>query len=462
MTGEGKPGSDVTGSDVTGSDVTGGSMAVAGGTGSAAGVAASSSAGWARLHPLSPLLRGGRFLLAALAAVGQQGLRSASEGELLAGLAAAALVGALVGFVSWRTTRYRLTGSELQVDSGVLRRRSRRVPLARLQSVDVVRPLIARVLGLAELRLEVAGGGKTEAPLSYLGEADAQRLRARLLGASSGGLDVPEDAEAVLVTVPVGALVISVLLGAPAVVTGLLLVAVVVAAVVRPSAVPGLLAGLGPVGLGSGGAVARRLLAEYGFTVAESPDGLRLRHGLLDTRAQTIPYGRVQTVRIREPLLWRRRGWVRVQVDVAGYAATRGQEQSQTSALLPVAPRAFALALVERVLGAALPVADRPAPRAARLRAPLSARRLRVGLDDRHLVATSGVVTTTTDIVPLAKVQSLRLAQGPWQRVLGLASLRADSAGRRLPGVVARHRCAVEGQDLLDDLTARARAARRR
>ena len=120
------------------------------------------------------------------------------------------------------------------------------------------------------------------------------------------------------------------------------------------------------------------MLAEYGSTVAESPEGLRLRHGLLETRTQTVPPGRVQTVRVLEPLLWRPFGWVRVEVDVAGYAG-RGEEQSATSALLPVAPRPLADALVARVLGAALPTATQGVPRRARWRAPLSARRLAVG-----------------------------------------------------------------------------------
>ena len=160
------------------------------------------SAGWSRLHPLSPLLRGGRFLLAALAIAGQQGLRDASFVTLLAVLGAVAPIGFAVGFVSWRVTRYRLTDTELQIDSGVLQRRNRRVPLARLQSVDVVRSLAARVVGLAELRLEVAGGGDTEAPLSYLSDEDAERLRAQLLARAAGPRSRPgtgEPVESVLV-----------------------------------------------------------------------------------------------------------------------------------------------------------------------------------------------------------------------------------------------------------------------
>ncbi len=435
---------------------------------------AAAPADWSRLHPLTPLLRGGRFVLVLLAVVGQQGLRQASATAALAGLAVAVPVALLAGFVSWRRTAYRLTPTELQVDSGVLQRRSRRVPLARLQSVDVVRPLAARVLGLAELRLEVAGGGRTEAPLAYLSEQDAHHLRRRLLAlaartpgaqvddADGGGDDAPEPDETVLVRVPTGALIGSVLLGAPALVALTLLVVGVVVLLVAPSAASGtVLAGL-PLLLGTGSLAVRRVLAEYGFTLAEAPDGLRLRHGLVDTRAQTIPLDRVQQVRVVEPVLWRRQGWVRVEVDVAGYGATRGDEQAATSALLPVAPRPYALALVDRVLGAALPPVDQPVPRRARWRAPLSGRRLAVGLDDTHLVARSGILTTTYDAVPLRKVQSLRRSQGPWQRRLGLASVHADTAGRRLPGAVARHRDADAAEALLAELTARARRARAR
>ena len=355
---------------------------------------------WVRLHPLTPLLRGGRSALLLIAVVGQQGFRSSPEVVL-------ALVGVLVpvavffGWLSWRAMRYRVTATELQVDSGVLVKRSRRVPLARVQAVDVVKPFYARVLGLAELRLEVVGGGgDAEAPLAFLNEDRADSLRIQLLDLSAGRPAAVEGApaaveppETVLVTVPTRALVWATLLGAPAITLLVLLTAVLVTSQVSSGAVGAVVLAGGPALLGVGSMAVRQLLSDYGFTVAESPDGLRLRHGLLDTRSQTIPAGRVQAVRIREPLLWRRAGWVRVDVDVAGYSGS-GEQQLATSALLPVAPRELALHLVSRVLGGALPPVDRPVPRAARWRAPLSARRLSLGLDASHVVSTSGVLTT--------------------------------------------------------------------
>ena len=420
--------------------------------------------GWVRLHPLTPLLRGGRFALVLFALLGQQGARGGFDGRTVALLFGVGIPGAvLLGYLAWRAMRYRVTGTELQVESGVLTTRSRRVPLARVQAVDVVRPLYARVLGLAELRLEVVGGGgDAEAPLAFLGEDDALRLRTRLLDLSAGrslaqdGTVVPPLPERILVTVPTGTLFASLLLGSPAVVGGLLLLTVLVVSAIDLETAGGLALGAVPVLLTVGLFTGRRLLNEFGFTVAESADGLRLRHGLLDTRSQTIPAGRIQVVRVLEPLLWRSFGWVRVEVDVAGYSGNG--EQQVTGTLLPVAPRELAERLVARVLGAALPPVDRRVDARSRWLAPLSWRRLGVGLDARHLVTTSGVLTTTTDVVPLAKVQSLRVLQGPLQRRLGLASLAADTAGRRLPGTLAQHR--GDTAVLLEEVLAQARTAR--
>lgn len=421
--------------------------------------------GWARLHPLTPLLRGGRLVLLLLVLAGQQGLRESSPAAVAGVLGVVFPVVVLFGWLSWRAMRYRVTPTELQVESGIVTKRSRRVPLARVQAVDVVRPFYARVLGLAELRLEVVGTGDAEAPLAFLPEDRAETLRTQLLDRAAGRQAVVEgepapapEPDRVLVVVPLGPLVVSTLLGSPLVAVVAVGAAMVVAAVVDLAAVGGVFLFAVPLLFGVGSFAVRRVLSEYGFTVAESPDGLRLRHGLLDTRSQTIPAGRVQAVRIREPLLWRRFGWVRVEVDVAGYSG--GEQQTATGALLPVAPRQLAQDLVARVLGGPLPAADRPVPPAARWRAPLQVRRLRVGLDDRHVVATSGVVTTTTDVAPLAKVQSLRSTAGPWERRLGLVSLHVDTAGRQLPGAVLAHRSAAEAPGLLEELTARARAAR--
>jgi putative membrane protein len=213
-----------------------------------------------------------------------------------------------------------------------------------------------------------------------------------------------------------------------------------------------------PIALSLGPAVVGPIIRHFDFTVADSPDGLRLRHGLLETRAQTVPPGRVQAVRILEPLLWRSRGWCRVEVNIAGYG---GEGQSQTSVLLPVAPREEAFALLKRVLPDVdvATVEVHGVPRSARWVDPFAWRFQAAGADERVFVARRGRLRREIDIVPHARLQSARLTQGPLQRRLGLATVHLDTT----PGPVhptAAHRGAAEARRLLDDEVDRARQAR--
>jgi putative membrane protein len=410
-----------------------------------------------RLHPLTPVLRGWKVFAAVVAVAAQQAYGDVSVPWLLAAVAASIPVGVAYGWLSWRVTRYRVGPDVLRLETGLLHKRSRQVRLDRLQSVDVVRPLVARVLGLAELRLEVAGGGGSEAPLAYLSEDAALRLRAELLARAAGlHHETPEAPENVLLEVPLSRLVEASLRSVTTLFALVGLVALVVAALLVQSI--GLLGFAVPFAVAAVPAAVNGVIKHFGFTVAESPDGLRLRYGLLETRAQTVPPGRVQAVRLTEPLLWRSQGWCRVEVDVAGYV---GEGQEAATVLCPVAPRSEAL----RVLSRVLPGLDVDAvqthgvPRNARFVDPFAWTALGVGTDDRVLVTRRGRLTRVTDVVLHEKVQSVRLVQGPLQRRLGLASVHLDTT----PGpvtAVAPHRDAHEARRLVDAEVEQARLAR--
>ena len=168
----------------------------------------------------------------------------------------------------------------------------------------------------------------------------------------------------------------------------------------------------------------RRVSTLWDFTVTESPDGLRIRHGLLSTSRQTVPPGRIQAILIHQPVAWRLFGWAQVRMNVAGYVGT---SNTKSTMLLPVADRDYALALVGWLLGgvdlAAIPL-DRP-PRRASLRAPLWWRAQLVGSDEHVFAARHGLLSRTIDIVPHERTQSVRLTSGPLQRAAG--------AGHRAP-----------------------------
>jgi len=425
-----------------------------------------------RLHPMTPFVRGWKIIAGFLAYGSSQSFGAVAGGDrdapsgtqtaaafgLFLGLVVVAL---LIAWVSWRSTRYGLDGVDLRIDTGVVRRQSRRVRLDRVQAVDVVRPLLARVLGLAELRLEVAGGASTEAPLAYLSESEAQALRAELLARAAGlRSDTPEAPERLLHTVGAPRLLVSTLLQLPVVVGAV--AAVVLAGVAVSQGEPGALLFIFPAAASVVPAFARQFAANYGFTLAESPDGLRIRRGLLETRAQTVPPGRVQAVRLSEPLLWRVfAGWARLEVEIAGYSAT-GPAGAEAAVLLPVAPRAQCLALLARVLPGADPttVATTGVPRRARWLAPLSRRVLAAGGGERYFVARRGAFRRITDVMPHERIQSVRVHQHPLQRWLRLASVTLDTT----PGpvtVVAAHRDAADALTLAHQQARRARSARR-
>jgi putative membrane protein len=205
----------------------------------------------------------------------------------------------------------------------------------------------------------------------------------------------------------------------------------------------------------------RRFNGGFELTVAEAPDGLRVRSGLVERTAETIPTGRVQAVRLSQPLTWRPFGWCRLEVDVAGRQRKRRENSAQAGqmrAVLPVGSMSEARWLLSRIIPAA-PQPDRPAPGRARVKAPLSYHWLSWGGDDRCLVTVGGRVRKVTHWVPLAKVQSIRVTEGPVQRRFDLASIHVDTAGRSMHAVL-RDRSADEVTRVLPWLIDQARQVR--
>ncbi|WP_461029451.1 PH domain-containing protein, partial [Streptomyces sparsus] len=298
-----------------------------------------------RLHPITPWRRAWAPI-AGLVVFSIQDFNRTREwitqltvGWLLVGFAVLVPVAALYGFLSWWVTSYKVTETELRIRTGLLFRRVAHIRLDRIQAVDINRPLLARFAGVAKLKLDVVGTNSKD-ELAFLGEADAVALRAELLARAAGiapeaAPDAGEAPENELVRVHPRMLTVGLLLMGTG--WGLL------AAVLLGPAVMWVLTGslgaalvvvvpmLGGVWMSTIG----RYLNEYDWKVAESPDGLRLDHGLLDREHATVPPGRVQAVRVLQPRLWRSRDWVRVELSVAGGDA-------DSTVLLPVAERAVA------------------------------------------------------------------------------------------------------------------------
>jgi putative membrane protein len=434
-------------------------------TGLPPGAGAGEIEGWHRLHPLSPLVRAGRHLvtIGILVIVLLVANQRQAGSDLIVDLVIVgpALIG---GVVSWLVTRWEVVGGVLRVDTGLIRRESRRFPLSQVQAIDVVQTGLARVLGLAEVRLRMAGADSAGGRLACLRLADAERLRERLLvmtrvtGPVAAASPAPER---VLFRVDSGRLAGAIALSRAGALAAIVIAAV--ACVVALTGQPGTIAPFLPFVLGIVLAVWRQFNGEYGTVVAAAPQGLRLRSGLVQTTAETVRPGRVQAVRLVEPLIWRAFGWCRLEVDVAGPRQRRENrpESQRLRALIPVGPAAQADQMLGELLGTWRRPARRP-PRAARWKAPLTCHFLAWDLDDHYAVASRGRLCRKTTWVPLEKVQSIRWVQGPVQRRLGLASVRLDVAGRRVTASI-QDRDVTETRVILGrlpDLARDARAAR--
>ncbi len=494
---------------------------------------------WHRVHPVTPVVRGWSVIAVLLVIVGNRTLEGLPEGQnMLAGngwwqILGAILVVGLIGLgysaLAWRMTTYAIDDESVRLHTGVLFRQQRKARLDRLQAVDIVQPLVARLFGLAELKLEVAGGSDSGIKLGFLKLDEANHLRAELLaraaglrlgavpsraaavprtpaggavgspavgdaprgdlvagapvdGAGAPGvgdvvghvyLDAPEAPEQPVMEVPPGRLIWS-LIRTVAMIVLVVAVLGLIGVAVGTREIGTLFTAL-PLVLGVGGYLFGRFTREFNFRSAISPDGIRLRHGLLETRSQTIPPGRVQAIRLTQGLLWRSADWWRVEVNVAGYGQS-SDGTTNNSVLLPVGTRDEALGAVWLVLPDLGTVDPRAlldealsgidagahfttAPRRARILDPLSWRRNGFAVTGRALVLRRGRLVRRVEIVPHERTQSLGLEQGPWQRRLRVATFAVHSVPGPVTPSVPHLDEHVAGA-LMDEQARRAREAR--
>jgi putative membrane protein len=429
-----------------------------------------------RLSPLTPVVRGAIFVVAAAFATWEELLAGqlGPLGLLLLGVLAAGFV---YGYASWLRTRYWVEDDELRVDTGVFYHQSRRIRIDRLQGIDIVQPFVARLLGLAELKMDVAGGDR-EGSLAFLPLDEAHELREVLLArrdavrrSTAPGEEpeaeqppawAPPDHDIAQLELPT--LLLSMLLSWETV--GLVVGGAFFSLALALNGVV-VVASFVPVVGGIALLQARKLSAYYGFTVSQTRVGLQVRRGLLERSTQTVALARVQGVLVSEPLLWRRMGWAKLDVSIAGYGSgTDAEGGPSATTVMPVAPRELVMRLAEHLLRGDDDAEVHPdevpmtgPPRSSRWLDPVSRRFMAAGVADDLVASREGWLTRRTHVVRHARVQSVRLSQGPLQRRLGLADVHVDSP----PGPVrvrARHRDVAEARALLERECALARAAR--
>ena len=378
---------------------------------------------WHRVSLVTPLLEGWKIVTGVLAFVTVQNLdelvrayRFISEhgftlsggiGYYLLGLVAFIALWVGLGLLSWWRRAYAVDADGVYLRSGILSRKLRTARLPRIQSVDVVHPLLGRIFGLGKLTVEVAGGRGSRVVIGFLTTRELQTLRDRILDLAAGQIDLPDpavesgavgasaegrdtggidDAASAVRTegltpegtpgaegapeqraVPMrashfqeyplysvegsvlfGSLLRSVSLYLSLILPTVVIVVGIIAYVVDDPPSGGVLA-LATTFIstvaGAFSLVWSRFNSAWSFQAAATPSGIRMRYGLTSDTSRTLPPGRVHGVGIAQPILWRGKDWWKVDVTVAGREdrSQDGQNRQFGNLLLPVGSRDTAL-----------------------------------------------------------------------------------------------------------------------
>jgi putative membrane protein len=456
---------------------------------------------WHRLHPATPLLRGGIALVAILGiivvnlrdvviqvVIGAPGEEFDPFVWILEHDYALPIVAVIIGglllfiggfYVSWRMHTFRVTDEEVEVRSGILFRTHRRGRLDRIQGINIARPLLARLVGAAKLEVSVAGQD-ANIPLAYLGSAAADDLRREilLLASGSGGsasspaaaraggvigqrvseLLAPERAPDTappesVVQMHLGRLIGSLLLSGFTVFVVLGTIgAIIVISITREFF---FLFAFVPTLIGFGGFYVSRFTRSLRYSIAGTPDGIRVGFGLFSTSNETLPPGRIHAVQVNQPLLWRPAGWWEIKINRASASSASGAAGQANTTILPVGN----LEDVRRVLGLVLPSIVDPeaiallergltssggddgfttSPRRAAALRWFSWRRNGFALVPGAVLLRRGAIWRELIVVPEARMQSVAIHQGPLGRSLELATLRLHTvAGPVTPRIGA-------------------------
>ncbi|PJI90309.1 hypothetical protein DAH55_07735 [Sphingomonas koreensis] len=411
-------------------------------------------------------------------------------------LLAASVLGAVmlaITWVGWRRFTYTVAEHELVIERGLLNRSRRSIPLARIQDVSIERKPLARLFGLAEVKVETGGGEKDEAVLDSVSLAEAERLRAALRGHHAPTVPL-ESGDIGVAAADAAALPVIFRMSLPRV----LLLGIFSFSLVWIAALFGMLqffdqfidfgidrardwaevakdevqarfsiaAALAVAGvalvLGVVSGVVRTTLRDYGFTLRAGGGRFRRTRGLLTRSEVVVAMRRIQLAMVQRGPLRGALGWNALSFqtlggsndpsgrqtmaplarehEVAWIVETAGLPHFERLPLRPVAAghviRCVLMALPWPLLmlGAALAVTPF-AWLGSLLLIPIAGAALlqrrfhRYALRDTSLQVMRGVIAQRDWIVPFENVQTVTLRAGLVQRWLGVASVLVDTAG---------------------------------
>lgn len=256
------------------------------------------------------------------------------------------------GIVKWKRFVYWFEDGELRIEYGLFIKKKRYIPFERIQSLNYTEGIFHRPLGLVKVKVETAGSGKigeSEAELTAISREDADRIESKMeeakrgirpqgdgeaeagveaeapvaekkpakvlyrmtlkeliiLATTSGGIGVVLSAVAVFLSqfsdlIPYEAIYEEVMLFLR---FGYLIVALSVFLVLAIAWII---------------SVFLTIFANYQFTIQRDEDNIYITRGLLEKKKISVPFKRVQGIKISENPLREWFGYATVTVESAG------------------------------------------------------------------------------------------------------------------------------------------------
>ena len=458
---------------------------------------------WRRVHWLTPLLQVWQALVIIVVVVLTQSLNNVimliknlrenvpgHPGILLLVIAVPlAMLALLIIYLyfAWRATSWKITATDVQYRRGIFFKKHRKIPLDRVQSVDVYRPLAARIFGLGALRVESAGGQGSRVEIQFLANKYLDRARREVVARIAGrsltdetshqtgteglvGTDLfAEDDyhlaadEYEVYRVSPGRLIASVLLTSEVVwlliMSLIVVICVVVLFFMADLTVEGIAVGsiiptiisIGIIPLMILSYAWSRFNSGFNFSANITHDGIRVTSGLLALKSQTLPPGRIHAIRFLQPLLWRPFGWWQAEVTLAGHGVeTSGNQKKQAAdnLLLPVGTLEQAKIILEmairdlginegaereKLLQEAFDGTNSDSvasfttiAKKAQIMDPFARFRRAFAVTDTVLIYRDGWLRRKVTFAPHERAQSVTTSAGPVQRHLGVAGVRLD------------------------------------
>lgn len=390
-------------------------------------------------------------------------------------------------WLGWWHLTYRLTEDEFVIESGLLQRSRRSIPLERVQDVSIEQKPLARLFRLALVRIETGGGDKDEATLDSVTLGEAHRLRLALRRApAAASVETPVSevaaAEKLLFAMPLERVLLYGLFNFSlvwlAAIAALLQTADqviefdwkelvgIAGREVRShlTVTAGLTVLAAALVLGVVAGLVRTVTKEFGFRLDAREGRFRRVRGLLTRSEVVIVKARVQLALIRRAPISGRLGWRSLEFqtlggsddssgrqemapfarddEIAEVIDAAGLPRFEADALTPVSRghilrvalrHGAPVAIVFVIAGAFFPLLWlglilMPVPVGLAL---LQRQRHRYGLRETSAQVTRGVLSQRDWTVPYAAIQTISVRRSWLQRRLGLATVMIDTAGAK-------------------------------